>query len=336
MIKYLGSKRLIIPDILEIAEMYPNHSSVLDMFSGTSRVGVAFKKKGYKVIANDLATFSANIARCYIEADRKLTTETEKLIKHYNAFQAKLHGYFTETFCEKSRFFKPENGERIDFIREDLESRGFDVLQKSILLTSLMEAADRVDSTCGIQMAYLKQWAPRANNPLVLQTPVLLDSAHACEVHQADAKDLAGKVKADIVYLDPPYNQHSYWGNYHIWESLCLWDKAPVYGKACKREDTKLKKSSFNRKNEAFTELKSVVDKLDTKLIILSFSNEGFISREELEPYLATKGKLTVKTKDYKRYVGSQIGIYNPNGKKVGQVSHLRNEEYLYIVQVGE
>ena len=37
-------------------------------------------------------------------------------------------------------------------------------------------------------------------------------------------------------------------------------------------------------------------------------------------------------THDYKRYVGAQIGIYNPEGEKVGRVSHLRNKEYVYVV----
>ena len=34
---------------------------------------------------------------------------------------------------------------------------------------------------------------------------------------------------------------------------------------------------------------------------------------------------------DYKRYVGAQIGIYNPEGTKVGKVTHLRNLEYLFV-----
>jgi hypothetical protein len=29
--------------------------------------------------------------------------------------------------------------------------------------------------------------------------------------------------------------------------------------------------------------------------------------------------------------VGAQIGIYNPQGEKVGRVSHLRNREYLFL-----
>ena len=45
---------------------------------------------------------------------------------------------------------------------------------RPILLTSLMLAADRVDSTTGLQMAYLKQWAPRSHQPLELRVPELL------------------------------------------------------------------------------------------------------------------------------------------------------------------
>jgi adenine-specific DNA-methyltransferase len=42
-------------------------------------------------------------------------------------------------------------------------------------LTSLIEAADRVDSTTGVQMAYVKQWAPRSAKPLELRMPGLLN-----------------------------------------------------------------------------------------------------------------------------------------------------------------
>ena len=34
---------------------------------------------------------------------------------------------------------------------------------------------------------------------------------------------------------------------------------------------------------------------------------------------------------DSKRYVGAQIGIHNPQGEKVGQVSRLRNVEYVLV-----
>ena len=34
---------------------------------------------------------------------------------------------------------------------------------------------------------------------------------------------------------------------------------------------------------------------------------------------------------DSRRYVGAQIGIHNPQGEKVGTVSHLRNVEYVVV-----
>ena len=83
-------------------------------------------------------------------------------------------GYFTETFCRRSRFFTPENGARIDVIRDVIATDHAGTWLEPLLLTSLIEAADRVDSTTGVQMAYLKQWAPRAHQRLALRTPALL------------------------------------------------------------------------------------------------------------------------------------------------------------------
>ena len=67
-------------------------------------------------------------------------------------------------------------------------------------------------------------------------------------------------------------------------------------------------------------------------MLIVSFNDEGYITRAEMEAMLATRGGVAVVETDYKRYVGAQIGIYNPRGEKVGKVGRLRNTEYLYIV----
>lgn len=339
MIKYLGSKRLLLPLIANVVEGL-RVKSVFDVFSGTSRVGYEFKKRQYKVIANDSSEYAWHISNCYILASKSQHQKNiESLVAEYNSTASRSHGYFTETFCEKARFFRPENGERIDFIRDDLEKKSLDPILKSIMLTSLMEAADKVDSTCGIQMAYLKKYAPRAMADLKLQVPPIVDSPHSDHVAiQMDAlaavKHLASKnIKYDVAYLDPPYNQHSYLGNYHIWETLCKWDKPEAYGVAAKRIDVKTTKSAYNFKKQAFPELKKLIESLNCRKVVLSFSNEGYITREQIEAYLASLGSVSVVTKDYKRYVGAQIGIYNPSGVKVGKVSHLRNEEYIYVLE---
>ena len=64
----------------------------------------------------------------------------------------------------------------------------------------------------------------------------------------------------------------------------------------------------------------------------MSFNNEGYASQQELLTLLASKGHVEHLTVDFKRYVGAQIGIYNPSGEKVGKVSHLRNKEHLFLV----
>ena len=150
-------------------------------------------------------------------------------------------GYFTETFCVRSRFFQPKNGERIDAIREAIAARGLAPELEAVMLVSLMEAADRVDSTTGLQMAYLKQWAPRAHRDLELRVPDVLPRAANGKGRATclDALEAAAALEADVAYVDPPYNQHSYLGNYHVWESLVRWDKPEVYGVACKRSDVK-------------------------------------------------------------------------------------------------
>lgn len=334
MIKYLGSKRALIPAIQGMVQSLPDVHSVLDLFSGTSRVGHALKAEGYRVVSNDLMAYAYTLARCYVQADvERVGADAQRLVGEFNALPGS-SGYFTETFCIQSRFFQPRNGERVDAIREAIALKGLEPDLEAVMLTSLMEAADRVDSTTGVQMAYLKEWAPRSLNDLALRVPELLPrpARGACEAHRLDALE-AATLPCDLVYLDPPYNQHTYLGNYHVWESLVLWDKPEVYGIACKRVDCRTRKSLFNRRHEADPALRAVLQATQSRYLLVSFSDEGFISREAMEAMLVEHGEVTTLEHDHPRYVGAKIGIHSPAGVKVGTVGRLRNREYLYLVR---
>jgi adenine-specific DNA-methyltransferase len=187
-----------------------------------------------------------------------------------------------------------------------------------------------VDSTTGVQMAYLKRWAPRAHNPLELRLPALLPGRGLAL--QLDAEVAAAEVEVDVAYLDPPYNQHRYVGNYHIWETLVRWDKPEVYGVACKSVATREVKSPFNSRRAIRDAFARVVERLRTRHLVVSFSDEGYLGRDELVSLLEARGEVEIVEVDFKRYVGAQIGIFNPSGERVGKVGRLRNKELLFIV----
>ena len=330
MIKYLGSKRVLVPALVELVRSYPDVHTVLDVFSGTSRVGHALKKAGYEVTSNDHNAYAHTLATCYVQADAdRLRDRATRLLDELSGAPEK-DGYFTETYCRQSRFFQPKNGARIEGIREAIGKLDLEPDLEAIALTSLMEAADRVDSTTGVQMAYLKAWAPRAHNDLKLRLPDIVPGPGHAE--GLDAFDFLEGREADLIYLDPPYNQHNFLRNYHIWETLVRWDEPEVYGVACKRMDCKERKSLFNSKPNIGKAMQRLLDLTQAPRLVVSFSNEGYLSREDLVAMLTPLGDVEVREIEYDRYVGAKIGIYNPDGQKVGKISHLKNVEYLFTV----
>jgi adenine-specific DNA-methyltransferase len=335
-IKYLGSKRTLLPVLEAVVASLPHRRSFADAFSGTSRVGMHMKRAGLQVFANDHNAYAATLARCYVEADvETVGKNARRLVRELNRLSPSA-GYITHHFCEKARFFRPENGAKIDAIRDAIERKSLEPELKSVLLVSLMEAADRVDSTCGVHMAFLKQYAARADNELVLRLPDLTPASPygKSKSYQADAKSFLKTVFADVIYLDPPYNQHSYLSNYHIWETLVLWDKPETYGITEKRADCRTRKSAFNAKAGSIDAMREVIGAACGKHLVVSFSDEGHIRRADMEAMLLMRGAVRVVENDYRRYVGAQIGIHNLKGEVVGEVSHLRNVEYIYIVDL--
>lgn len=331
-IKYLGSKRRLVP---VLGDLFARSGAVtaLDLFTGTTRVAQEFKRRGGTVTALDCARYSEVFARCWIEtsADEIDARELADALAHLAALPGEA-GYFTETFCVQSRFFQPKNGSRIDAIRDAIERdfRGSPLYP--LLLTSLILAADRVDSTTGVQMAYLKEWAPRAHRDLELRAPDLL--AGTGRAVRGDALALAPTLGSfDLAYLDPPYNQHRYFTNYHIFETLVAWDHPEYYGVACKRVDSRevATKSAFNSKRGMPTALAETIAALDAEVVVVSYNDESWVAQDELMAMCDRFAEVRLLAFDSRRYIGAQIGIHNPSGVRVGEVSHVRNHEWVVV-----
>ena len=336
-IKYIGSKRRLVPRIVGLVQAIPGARTVLDLFTGTTRVAQGLKAAGFEVTANDLATYSEVLAGTYIATDARAVDRVglSALIAELNALPGE-RGYFTRTFCEEARYLQPKNGMRVDAIRAHLETLSVDATMRGILLTALLEAADRVDSTTGLQMAYLKGWSTRSHRDLQLRLPVLLDGpGHAL---RGDARAILGQVDAfhvetfDVAYLDPPYNQHSYYNNYHVWETLVRGDAPPSYGIARKREDCRTTRSAFNSRPNSWPALRDVVERVPARHVVVSFSDEGFFEIESIRGLLRERfGEVAAVPVVSKRYVGAKIGIHDLQGALVGEVGHLLNTEWLFV-----
>jgi len=330
-IKYLGSKRRLVPVLGELAAR-AGARTALDMFTGTTRVAQAFKLEGAEVTALDSTRCAAVLAGCYVATDGDAVdmAALEDAVAELNTLPGR-RGYVTETFCERSRFFQPANGARIDAVRDAIATRHAGTWLEPVLLTSLLEAADRVDSTTGVQMAYVKQWSERSFRPLELRVPLLL--AGAGRAVRGDACAVAGDLgEFDLAYLDPPYNQHRYEANYHIWETLVAWDSPDHYGIACKRTEVREGgRSAFNSRRTMAGALGQVVRDVRARLLVLSYNDESWIALDDLVDMCRVRGHVEVLAFDSNRYVGARIGIHNPAGQRVGSVGRLRNVEYMLV-----
>lgn len=336
MIKYLGSKRRLVPVLSDLFGR-SGARTALDLFTGTTRVGQAFKSAGGVVTAVDSARYSEVFARTWIATDGD-TVDTSDLAAEIERLDALAGrpGYVTETFCVESRFFQPHNGERIDAIRQAIADDHAGSPLEPLLLTSLLLAADRVDSTTGVQMAFVKEWARRSYHDLRLEVPALLPGPGRAV--RGDASSIVGGLGSfDLAYVDPPYNQHRYFTNYHIWETLVAWDRPEHYGVACKRVDCRDDdtKSVFNRKREMPTALRATIAAIDAEVVIVSYNDESWVGLDDLVDMCSVHGDVVVLAFDSKRYVGAQIGIHDPSGNRVGEVGRTRNLEYVLVAGPG-
>ncbi len=328
MIKYLGSKKKLLSNIVNIIKEEKSES-VLDLFSGTSRVGHILQNNNISVISNDHNKYAHCLATTYVQANPndyiQIIPDIIKDLNNINGYE----GWFSDLYSNKTMFFHSKNAIKIQAIRDKIENEFENGELKEILICSLIDAADKVDSTCGMQMSYLKSYAKRAYDEMVMKIPDM--SKGSGKAIMMDAEE-AAKIETDLAYIDPPYNQHSYLSNYHIWETICLWDNPQTYGKIHKRIDIKTRKSLFNGKNSIKSSFENLINNLSAQKCLISFNNEGYLSYENIIEVINKKfNKIEIYEIPYKRYIGAKIGIYNPKGEKVGKVNKTENIEYLFL-----
>ena len=356
-VKYAGSKLKLLPHILALAAK-TGAGTVLDGFSGTTRVSQAFAKNGYGVICNDIAVWSETFGRCYL-LNRKTRDEYAELFAHLNA-AAPADGWFSEHYggaagdgraAGSDGLKKPwqiHNTRKLDGIRDEIERLKLPPVDKAVVLTGLILALDRVDNSLGHHAAYLKNWSARSYGQLKLEIPDFCGGGRGHQVFRRDIFDLLPEVSADLAYFDPPYGSNNgkmppsrvrYAAYYHLWTTVCLNDRPELFGKAKRRSDSSDVKSpsvfeEFRRgaagRFIAVEAIERLIRGVNAQWVILSYSSGGRATARELDEVMRSCGRLAETVRlEYKRNVMSAMKWTNDWAASPGNP----HEEFLFLLE---
>lgn len=300
--RFIGCKTNLLNEISRVIQENCDGTDKVfcDIFSGTGAVSRFFKPK-YKIISNDMMFFSHILTAATIEINhlpnfKRLKEEgiTDPLnFLEIAPVRATDYGYVTETFSPVGKagrmYFNEENAERIDFIRETIElwkqREWINQSEYKYLLACLIEGIPFVSNITGTYGAYLKKWDKRALKHFELQRLEVYDNKQRNICYNEDANDLIRKISGDILYIDPPYNERQYLPNYHVLETIAKNDKPNVAGVTGIR-DYSGQKSKYCMKSQVYEAFKDLLSNADFKHIIISYSNDGLLTQNQIEELL--------------------------------------------------
>ena len=358
-IKFAGSKLKLLPHILQLVQR-TGARSVLDGFSGSSRVSQSFARLGYQVISNDTAVWSEVFGTCYL-LNREPRQHYSRLIKHLDSVRPR-DGWFTVNYggeanggssVQRDGLKKPwqvHNCRKLDGIREEIDNLGLSAIEKAVALTSLIRALDRVDNTMGHFVSYLRHWSPRSYNLMHMEVPNLFVSKKKNEVIRADVFDVARR-NVDLAYYDPPYGSNNekmppsrvrYASYYHLWTTICLNDRPPLFGKSARRRDTsdvisgsvfeQFQRAPDSGRFLAVEAIEQLIHSTAARWVLLSYSSGGRATAGELNCIISDVGKcVEIIELDYQRNVMAGMKWTNEWLRD----AESPNREFLFLIDKG-
>lgn len=307
--RYIGCKKLLLKDIEKVIEdNISSAESFCDIFSGTVTVANYFKPK-YKIISNDILNFSYCLQKGIIENSSipefnslKQHTGIENPIEYFNNTNKKEYEQLSEEkrFCQnnyspkgKRMYMTDSNALKIDFIRNKIN----DWYKKSYisdneyyyLISVLIQAVPFISNIAGTYGAFHKWWDKRALNNIELKNIEIINNQKNNIAYNQDANELINHISGDILYIDPPYNSRQYSPNYHVLETIALYDFPKLKGITGQRTEN-TKKSLYCNKTKVTQTFEELISKAKFGHIIVSYSNEGLMKVSEIEEILKKYG----------------------------------------------
>lgn len=309
--RYLGSKTKLlgfIDDILQAENI--EFETFADIFAGTGTVANHFYASS-KIIVNDILVSNNYIYQAFFGKDEIRENKLKERLNLYNTLDIKKcdENYFSNNFS--NTYFDATNTKKIGIIRDDIEKLFQEKIitqrEKSYLCTSLIYAFDKIANTVGHYDAYRKIDIPEKK--LFLLPLDIKNSKYSAEIYKDDANELVKRIKADVVYIDPPYNSRQYSDAYHLLENIATWKKEKVFGVAKKINRSHIK-SKYNMKSAGVT-FCDLINNIDAKYILVSYNDMGSsgnarsqsrISDHEILSALKRKGEVRIFETDFKQF----------------------------------
>ena len=329
--RYTGSKYKLMEWIRELIKDNCEGKTFFDVFAGTGVVTEYLINDYEKFIINDFLYSNEVIYKGFLLQENYDMDKLTNIVEIYNKKdRTKLKdNYVSINFGDK--YFNVNDAKLIGKIREDLENKiskkEINNKEYYILLSSLLFSIDKIANTCGHYDAYRKIDNIESKFKYELILSKKLDKKQKVEIYREDSNKLAKKVKADIAFIDPPYNSRQYSRFYHVLENITKWEKPELYGTALKPKEENM---SEYCKTSAPKIFKDLIDNLNVKYIVVTYNNtynskssssKNKITLEEIKEILEKKGKTKVFDKPYKFFNAGKTDLKN-------------HKEYVFITKV--
>lgn len=310
--RYIGNKTRLLPTLLDLIRERSHAGAVVaDLMCGTGSVSLELRRAGFRVVAADIMTFA------YLHARVRLTLGREPPFRRFGISYGEVlmslnrlapkAGHFYREYSPAGlpdagvparAYFTPENAGRIDAIADTIRTwRSNEALTENehvLLRHDLVLAANRVANIAGTYGHFRSKWSSSSLSPLAL-VPTAFETQGSTRhvVKQGRAERVANGLRADLCYLDPPYTKRQYAANYHIPETIARGDEPPAVGVSGLRP-WRDQYSDFCSKRRVRDSFRAIIAPMDCPRFLVSYSEDGLLTRSEMEGVLGEFGSCEV------------------------------------------
>lgn len=338
LITYIGNKRRLLPFLYEgfsrvRDRVGKDKLTILDGFAGSGASARLLKAFSSDLYVNDLEDYAETINRAYLA--NKSEVDLSKLEEYIgwlnrNKLQANTEsaGFIERHYAPKNDnniepgervFYTNSNAKIIDNVRRLIEE--IPEPYRTFALAALIVRASVHTNTSGVFKGFHKRNGighfggqgenalTRIKQEITLDTPIFSDFECNVFVHKQDVNELVNNPNLpefDLVYYDPPYNQHPYGSNYFMLNFINSGTEQEIQEDGVSGIAKNWNKSLYNKRKVAEEAMDHLLRDTRARFIAISYNDEGIIPIEGFKEILSRYGRWELMEQDYNTYRGSR------------------------------